>query len=226
MKHSNFRRLTSDAQDGAGLLTRAGRPRPALGFLHLRWGNFWWDRRFRLPKRLAGAAQNPVGASGRRSFQPLHENAYWHARQDQQMHMVWHNHPSLQFIKASLHRSHQNGFCHQICEASMFEPPRPVAGSVENAILSHEGAAVAGICNTILSGRQRTPQTPSEKQVCILGMKMRQSPAVFRHGIAWQAKPPAPPNWCHHRNNLFNKNVEAPGAGTSPGTAAMSCRAT
>ena len=151
---------------------------------------------FVLPEPLPRSAQDAVGASSRRSFQPSHQNRDGDLRQNQQVPMIRHYHPGIKFIEVPLAFSDQNCIRHHTGDSRIPQPQRTRSALIQNAILSHECMAGGGVHDAIRWGREGSPQTPGQEQIPIVRMEMWQSSAILRHLEGRQAKPPAPPIPC------------------------------
>ena len=140
---------------------------------------------FVLPKLFPCPAQNSVCRSGRRTFEPSHENRSRGQRQHQNMHMIGHNHPGIKLVKLSLIVSPQDSVGHHIGNPRIAQPPRAGGEQGQFAVLRGEPLPGGSIQNIGLPPWYRPPQAPGQKEIALVGVKMRQFPPIFPHIHRW-----------------------------------------
>ena len=124
-----------------------------------------------LPERLAGASENPIAFTSRKSLKRLHDFRYFDQRRDQQMNMVGHHHPGMQFVMPLFPA--KNGFDHNGCDLGSAKKARPGASVVKKRIHRDESLSRRELFGKAPSLRQRPVQTPGEKDCLASGIPMR-----------------------------------------------------
>ncbi len=118
---------------------------------------------FVLPERLASEAEDLIGSSSRRAFDPSHDFRKVGFRCDQKVHVVRHDDPGMQFVKGPL------GFRGYDRIGDYFGDSRI------------RQVAYSGSCASGSGRRNRSVQAPGEEQRSSVGLQMRQMSSVFRH---------------------------------------------
>jgi hypothetical protein len=107
-----------------------------------------------LPKRQSGTTEDAVCISRGRAFEPSQEHGNLNSGQDQQVDVVWHYHPGIEFIKVATLRLR-----------------------LQQSVRAYE--SVAGGAVSRRSGLFRRPRAPQAPP--IVRMKVRQSSSIFGH---------------------------------------------
>ena len=154
--------------------------------------------RFVLPERISSAAQNLVGQPRRRAFQPPSNRGQRNFRFQQQVHMIGHDHPGLQCVKAPFSLAVPEGISDRFRNTRIFQPKGPESGLIDEPINSDESfpriLAGGGACPTSNISWKRTGQTPSHKQQDSgrwLWLPVRQFSTIEHKKTGWR---PAPEN--------------------------------
>lgn len=136
------------------------------------------------PKRLASASENPVGLPSGRTFEPARDCGQGNQGCQQQMNVVRHENPGMQFIEAPASLTIQNLFRDYLRNLGIRQPLRPLRLPIQLAIFgckSVAGRRVRFQQVFSLAYRHRTPQAPVEEYRDTFGMQMRQSSSIVKH---------------------------------------------
>lgn len=136
-------------------------------------------------ERLPRSAQDLIGATGRRSFQPSHQHSHRDFGQNPQMHVVGHHHPCTKFVELPLALPDHDGMSHEIGNLGVPEPQRSGEMPIQGAVLRHEDMAGRGVDHGIRLARQGGPQPPGQEQISTIGLKMCN--LLWYSGIPWSA---------------------------------------
>lgn len=150
--------------------------------------------RFVLPKGISSPAQNLVGLPRCRTFQPPSNRGQRNFRLQKQVHMIGHDHPGPQCVKAPLLLAVPEGISDRLRNTSISQPKRPASGLIDEPINSDERfpSSLAGgsACPTSKASWKRTGQTPSHKQEhSRLWLPMRQSSTIEHKKTGWRPAP-------------------------------------
>jgi len=138
----------------------------------------------RAPRRLTGTTENPIGFVRGGSLEPTRDRGQGHARRDQQVHMVGHDHPCVKFVKTAVGRSGPNGCGHDRGDAHVAQPARSGGCPVEVPILGYEpmsGTRIRLQNSVSFADRNRTAQSPRHKDRVAFVVNMRESSTVGEH---------------------------------------------
>jgi len=133
-----------------------------------------------LPEWFARSAQQSIRLPGRSPFDPMRDFGKRHLRQDQQVHMIGHDHPSLRFVKPLLALAVANRFRYLPRDSRIAQPKRPTALG-ESAILCGESMSGSRMDDVRRRDRQRSMQAPRYKQILTVRMKVRQPSSILSH---------------------------------------------
>src|ERR1035438_7225099 len=97
------------------------------------------------------------------------------------MHVIGHDYPSAQFIKSSLPLASLDRIHRQAGDPWILEPHWTGGIAIHGAIGGYEGMSWRRVWVGQRMSRERSPETPGQEQVGIIGVEMRQSPSVFEH---------------------------------------------
>lgn len=163
---------------------------------------------FVLPERLAGSSQHSISRTCRRPFQPTHNLRNREPGQHQQVNVVRHDHPSAKFVELLVPLTSDEGSANGKSDLRVLQPNRTVAGLMQGAVGSYERVPGIRMSPSAELRRQRSPETPRQEEVIILGVIMWQAPVIFGHGRSWAGESPAPPEPSSAaRPTFFSRNT-------------------
>ena len=107
--------------------------------------------------------------------------------------MIGHDRTGVGFIPVPLLNADLNGFGHETCDASILQPKGTARVSLQSPIRGGErltGSAQRSVVTHPLCHRQRSPQSPCNEDPHLIGLPVRQSPAVVEHHLAGETARP------------------------------------
>jgi hypothetical protein len=134
------------------------------------------------PKCHARPPEQQVRGPRRSSFDPLCDLRKGNLRQQEYMHVIWHDRPSDEFIERLFARAFYDCFGNHVCHSRITKPSRS-SSPIESAVLRHKCMSRSRIDDVRLCGGQRSMKPPSHKEVSVIRLKMWQPSSVLSHTI-------------------------------------------
>jgi hypothetical protein len=134
-----------------------------------------------LPKRVAGAVQESIGSASRGAFQPPRQNGYRHERQNQNVNVIGHDNPGIEFIESSAGIPVANRVHNSLCNRRVPQTSGAAASACQRPILRYKRVSGARIALGLLRSWQRAIKSPRKEHISRFVVEVRQSSFVFGH---------------------------------------------
>jgi hypothetical protein len=139
---------------------------------------------FLSPKRLTRESKNPVGFVSCRALQPAGDLRHRYVRRDQEMDVIRHDYPGMQFVEASNCRTGCHCVRYHGGDAHVPQPTRPGFGAVQHSVRDNEcvtGPRVRFQDGFLLADRYGFMQSPRQKYLMALTVDVREFSSVDEH---------------------------------------------
>lgn len=136
---------------------------------------------FLSPERLARESQNLVGFVSCRTLQPASNLGQWHPRSDQEMDVIRHDDPRMQFVEPSSRFAGSNGFGDYGGDSDIPQPTRPRLGAVQHSVRIDEcwtGPRVRFQDRVLFAHRYGFMQPPCQKYRMAFTVDVREFSSV------------------------------------------------
>jgi hypothetical protein len=136
------------------------------------------------PEGLTGEFQNLVGFVSGRALQPTRHRGERHLWRDQQVDMVWHDHPGVKFVKPPVCLSCRDGFGNYRCDTYIPQPARPRRVAVQPSIRADErvsGSRVRFQDRLLFADGNRSVQAPRHEYWVAFDVDVRELSSVDEH---------------------------------------------
>ena len=134
---------------------------------------------FVFPERLTGETENFVSATGCGTLQPTRNRRQRNAGRQQQVNVIGHNHPGMQFVESALGFSCHKGIRHKTCDPGVHQPARSGGLPIQLPVAFHKRRQDL----VARTRRHRSIESPGREDRSPFSIPMWEIASVVRHAF-------------------------------------------